>query len=1309
MKKHSFFTAFLACLISLVLLVGMLSGTALAESYTASTMRLLHYEGTVEIQDASGGARAVMTDARFDSGETMKTAEASSASVGLDDGRIVTLDEKTGVAFEKQAGSVSMTLTEGRLFLDVSEKLGADETMDIKTSTMIVGIRGTIVYVSSEPVADVEAVGLETVDLEGLSPEKGSIVAISQVGVLEGSAQITYLDDAGREQSLAVDAGQKATVPEYSEDAEGIPEPAVAALTPEDIQGFVRDQVVSDPSVHERVNRACPGLIDGPAHDYPADGDWTWDDPVALIAQSASKYFDGQPLMRSTDVLISGLPEVFRVRAEAGGSLTDAGECENPISFYAIYNDRGEDVTSHFTNVEKVSGTLLVVPAPLTIHTGSAAKAYDGWPLTNPEAYVTFYRGAEKREQPWRNTAWVVTEAAGSAVYDCQTLYGLCGVIWVNAANPLTGERRELQLCAGQKLSIFLSDLDGEQSIELKIEDLREDELPEELLRIYGDNPALLQQACKDAGWDIRLIQKLIAELPEPASEDPTVVEVGLNIPEEDSDRLMRDLSNVKITIDTEITDYNNRALGSEEAHYSCPAVDESIRVTATGSQTNVGSSINTYVINWGSANRNNYEVVEDLGTLTVYRAALTVTTGSAEKEYDGKPLTNSSASLSGLVNGESATVTATGSITDPGSTRNTYSISWGSANPANYAINENLGTLTVKEQKSTVTVTLTAASAEKTYDGTPLTADSVTAEGLPSGYKVRAVVSGSQTDAGSSENSITSYTILDENGNDVTGTITTVTTQNGTLTVNPLPVEFDFGFHGESIIDPDTGEATGEEGAVETYNGDIYYPEWIEASIDGAEEKTDPTLWVPDEEIESDYFFIFELPGDAELVLSGDGYSDAGSWTFDPEPRFREGNEDNYDITYVYNSLEIQPAELTITASASKEFDGEPLDGAEAVEIEGLVGYDEIIVTATGTITDAGTADNPYTIDWGDTRSENYTVNAEPGVLEVTPKAVTIETGSSERVYNGAPLVNQSVNAGVWVEGYAPVVYATGTITDAGSTPNTYSIDWGDINPDNYEITEELGTLTVQQVELVLISDDVITAATDDVYIESYGLKVEVKNADASTYELIETGDNAWRIDWVWGDRINVGKTLIKDETSYSIVPQYDFETGDSGNYNIETQSQDGEFLTSDDGDSAPLSPNAAADPEDAPDPVMPEAAGPAADNAEITEEADQAEAVEETSADPAEAEPTEDGAQAEQEEEPQQEEEAPKAEEPPKAQEPPKEEEPPKAEEAPKAEEPSKTEEPENEEPKQEGPQEPDQPPEADPTSVISPEDTE
>ena len=47
-----------------------------------------------------------------------------------------------------------MNLTEGKIFLDVSEKLGANETMDITTATMAIGIRGTIVYVSSEPVTD---------------------------------------------------------------------------------------------------------------------------------------------------------------------------------------------------------------------------------------------------------------------------------------------------------------------------------------------------------------------------------------------------------------------------------------------------------------------------------------------------------------------------------------------------------------------------------------------------------------------------------------------------------------------------------------------------------------------------------------------------------------------------------------------------------------------------------------------------------------------------------------------------------------------------------------------------------------------------------------------------------------------------------------------------------------------------------------------------------------------------------------------------------------------------------------------------
>ena len=1164
-KKGSLFAIICAYITSFVLLAGMFPRTVFADSYTSATMRLLRYEGTVEIEDSAGKPRAVMENARLNSGEAMKTAEASSASVGLDEGRIVTMDEKSRVEFEKKDAAVSMNLTEGKIFLDVSEKLSADESMDIKTSTMVVGIRGTIVYVSSEPVTDEKALNMESVGLEGLSPEKGSIVSISQIGVLEGTARITYLDNSNREQSVSVDAGQKATVPEYSEDAEGIPEPAVSDITKEDIEGFVLGEVTRDADVISRVQKACDVMDDidlsNLSGSYTADGDWTWDSPVTLVAQSASKYYDGQPLTRTSDILVNGLPSIFSIKASAGGSRTDAGESDNPVADYSIYNKAGEDITKHFTNVKTVSGTLLVVPAPLTIHTGTAEKVYDGTPLTDPEAYVTFYKGSGGREEPWRNTSYVVTESAGNVSYDNQTLYGICGVIWVNAANPLTGERREIQLKAGQKLTVFISDLAGKQSIELKIEKLTENDLPEELIRLYGDNPALLAQACKDTGWDIELLRARIEVLPDTPSGTASIEQGGLLIRESESDRLMQNLTNVRITVDTEITNYNNRALGSEEAHYTSLSVDESIKVTATGSQTDVGTSVNTYTIDWGTADRSNYEVGEDLGTLTVTPASATITTGSAEKEYDGSPLTNSEASISGLVGGETATVTAVGSITETGSAENTYTISWISADSRNYSVAEDLGILRVTARKSAVT--LTAASAEKTYDGAALTDSSVTAEGLPSGFSFSASVSGSQTDAGSSDNTISSYTIYDEDGNDVTDRFSNVTAQSGTLTVNPLPVEFDIGFRGE---ESDETEGNGEGDnipAVFEYNGHPYFPEWVLASYEGADEPVEPDEWKYDEEAEGAFSFTYTLPGDAKLQLNGTGYADAGSYTFEPESSFLEGKKDNYEITFTNNSIEILPAALTITASASKEYDGEPLKGSDAVKIDGLVEGDNITVNAAGKITDAGTEENPYTVSWGDTNPDNYTVSLEPGILEVTPREVTIITGSDEKVYDGETLFYDHYElspSDPWVNGQAPKITVTGSRTNVGDAQNTCMVEWKGVNPNNYKVTTVYGTLSVKPVKIVLKSD-CSYGYSGDITIVGYGLIVQVSNVETDYYNVYKTEENNWRITFDWGDQIDASTFLIKDEQSFAITPIHDFLSGNPDNYVFDTVDQEGEF----------------------------------------------------------------------------------------------------------------------------------------------------
>ena len=93
-------------------------------------------------------------------------------------------------------------------------------------------------------------------------------------------------------------------------------------------------------------------------------------------------------------------------------------------------------------------------------------------------------------------------------------------------------------------------------------------------------------------------------------------------------------------------------------------------------------------------------EVKKATLSLTINQAPLTITTPSATKEADGTalraPITSQADAIKGLVNGETATVTATGSQTAAGSSSNTYSITWGTGKAANYKITENLGTLTV-------------------------------------------------------------------------------------------------------------------------------------------------------------------------------------------------------------------------------------------------------------------------------------------------------------------------------------------------------------------------------------------------------------------------------------------------------------------------------------------------------------------------------------------------------------------------------------------------------------------------------------
>lgn len=97
---------------------------------------------------------------------------------------------------------------------------------------------------------------------------------------------------------------------------------------------------------------------------------------------------------------------------------------------------------------------------------------------------------------------------------------------------------------------------------------------------------------------------------------------------------------------------------------------------------------------------KTDYKEVVGQATYIITPRDVTLTSASAEKEYDGTALTNNTVTAEGFVNGEGATYTVTGTQTEVGSSDNTFTYTLNSdTKPGNYNIATQYGTLTVTEK----------------------------------------------------------------------------------------------------------------------------------------------------------------------------------------------------------------------------------------------------------------------------------------------------------------------------------------------------------------------------------------------------------------------------------------------------------------------------------------------------------------------------------------------------------------------------------------------------------------------------------
>ena len=114
-----------------------------SESVQASSMRLMQTEGNVTLTDHSGSKLALRNRMRLYSGCAVSTEEQSRAGILLDDAKAVTIAESSSAIINQEGKKLEIAVNNGKMFFDVSKPLEADESFEIRTSTMVLGIRGT--------------------------------------------------------------------------------------------------------------------------------------------------------------------------------------------------------------------------------------------------------------------------------------------------------------------------------------------------------------------------------------------------------------------------------------------------------------------------------------------------------------------------------------------------------------------------------------------------------------------------------------------------------------------------------------------------------------------------------------------------------------------------------------------------------------------------------------------------------------------------------------------------------------------------------------------------------------------------------------------------------------------------------------------------------------------------------------------------------------------------------------------------------------------------------------------------------------
>ena len=858
---------------------------------------------------------------------------------------------------------------------------------------------------------------------------------------------------------------------------------------------------------------------------------------VVVTTTGETHVYDGKA--HGATVEVTGLPKGYQVtKAKSNATATDvtpeAGVAATADEL-VIVNTKGKDVTKDL-KITKVDGVIKITKAPVTINTPDASKVYDGTPLTAAGTIDGIVKG---ETVSFKTTGTITNKGTKKNSYELK---------WDGTAKESNYEVKD----SVGTLKIT------EQSIVPENPNYRGVTVNKPSDKTYDGKEHKWTPTVKDGdkvlveGTDYTVSYNKTDYTNVTGAIEVTITGIG-NYSGTVTRTYQITPVDVTITTDSDNKPYDGTPL-TADGRIEGLVNDEEVSFAVTGSQTAVGSSDNTYTLVWDkTAKETNYNIASvSVGKLTVTESAaeIVVTTTGGTFTYDGQPH-GATVSVSTLPTGytlQTAASTATATNVADGEVTATADQlvivnAAGEDVTAKLNITYNNGAIKITPK----TATVTTDSAEKVYDGTPLTAPG-RIEGLVEGENVTLTMTGNQTVKGESANNYE----LTWDQNAVSGNYT-ITDSVGTLKVTEqsLDPKDPESYRNVQIDDPEN----------KTYNGaeQKWAPTVTDAKGNVLVEGTDYT-------VSYDKADFTNVTGAIKATITGIG---------------------NYKGT-VEKSYQILPRELSVTTdSDEKVYDGEPLTAGGSVD--GLVAGEELTLRTTGSQTEVGKSNNTYEIVWDKTAQErNYKVTGEKlGTLEVTPQSINpgpnpenpdpsydgiqidspsdveydglahkwsptvtdkngnaltegtdyevsydkddftdvkmvtvtitgkgnytgtvtrvysilaapliIKTEKAEKIYDGKPLTNENMTIEGLKNGEIVAHKTTGTQTEVGNSDNTYELDWKSkettAKESNYIIKEvSLGKLVVKETE-----DEIVVTTTGGTFTydgQPHGATVEV------------------------------------------------------------------------------------------------------------------------------------------------------------------------------------------------------------------------